>query len=310
MKSVVVLLFITLFSGFPVWSGDNSELPVAIIESQTEVSNFDTPIVSNEVLVEVDPTAFIDDVASQLKPAEPLKKGAYVKMLEKMRDTVPPKLEKVLNFLKVPGHFTKYVLDDFLNRKLTEAPEIITNSDGQVPIFRFHTMAGAGLPEYLTLFLKSKKWGQHLPARVHFGVALNFGAFITSVEHGGKRKVLIRLHGEYESLEKVMTWMLEATAGVAVGMVALSKENLAEKSTFKYRTFTRSSLSLAGDVVIEPGHFEHVINVVATVGIPGGIYDRKVHRLDINILYEPNTSNPNLRQCIMNSCLRLLGAKY
>ena len=303
MKKLLLLLLIGFLSAQPLQAGDELPTPVATLQIEGELSQLETA--HEELVIELD-----QSLLPGVPPETSQKKSLYLRALEKLRDNVPAKIEKLFSKVNVPQELKEQIVND-LDNKLTRAPEIVENANGAGYSVRLVSMAGFGVTNYFRKVLSQKRWGKVLAKTPNFGMALGSGIAVVTFERDGRRKMVVRLFADFERLDKVVNWMGEAIAGASIGKISEKFSQVqeeAERKVFWERiTMQRSSLGPAANMMMHDGYYEHTANIAFGGGVGlSSFYDLKVQQLRLNFLFDVQ-GIVNLKKTLAKSCRWAIG---
>lgn len=303
MKKLLLLLLVGFLSAQPLQAGDELPTPVAILQTAGEMSQVET--VHEELVIEVD-----QSLLPGVPPETSQSKSVYLRALEKLRDNVPAKVEKLFNKVNVPQELKEQIVND-LDYKLTRAPEIVENANGSGYSVRLVSMAGFGVTNYFRKVLSQKRWGKVLAKTPNFGMALGGGIAVVTFEREGRRKMVVRLFADFEHLDKVVNWMGEAIAGLSVGKISEKfssvREEAERKVFWEKLTMQRSSLGPAANMMMQDNYYEHTANIAFGGGVGlSSFYDLKVHQFRLNFLFDVQRVI-NVKRALVKSCRWAIG---
>lgn len=269
--------------------GLSSNEPPAALEVQLDPSLFESPSEPEKVLVR-----------------EP---GLYSRIVMKMRERVPGKIQRLFAKLKVPNPVTESVIQG-VTQNLDHALETLPRAQAKgftVPLVAF---AGAGLNGQIGKIFRQKSWGKLVPNEEGVGVIVGSGLAMITFRHEGRQKLILRIFSDSGVVDRPINWIAEVFVGIIPG--AHSEDVSPEAFTRRFYQETlivrRSQMGLIGSLVSSPNSFEHGIALGAQTPVISSFsfFDFIYLRHQVNVVLDIEFAN-QLKQRLVRSCMWLLG---
>ncbi len=291
-----LLIFSLIAFSVPVLSLAQTELdsPIVLVQenSSSVHSANPTSALENE--------DFVIEVPNEEKDSDQ-KSSTYLKGITKLSEFLPKKLQSLFDKLHVPTKFSHFITED-IKAKLEQSKPLIQKSNAQGTAVRIYAAAGLGISELIVNSLRKMKFGNLIPLKGRFGIALGGGVAILKTNQDGKNKIIIRFFADVEKVDRVISWLFEGFAGGTISKISDKVEG--KIKLFEKAVMTRTGLGVAGQLSLGKNYFEHALG--GGMGFPpfiGYTYivENKVQQFRINIVYTSGWFRKVLSS-IKNSC--------
>ena len=196
-------------------SADEMGDPIVVISvpaSQNETSVSNPSDLNEELDVQIDP-----QLVQQAQANENSKSGMYLRIVQKLSQSIPQKLESLFIKAKVSQNLREFIVND-VRSKLEKAPPIIERSNASGISARGLVVAGVGISDFIYKHFKNKLPESKLaPKFLAFGLIFGAGTTVLSTQDSyGHKRTIIRFFVEGEYVNRMVSWMAEGLLGGGV----------------------------------------------------------------------------------------------